>query len=77
MSQTPKDEATFLSPEDLGSFRIRRMAVEASVASTQMIQAGFKAWGDGIKAKYLLDGPFDVDIESGEIVSRPEKKENG
>ena len=77
MDQTPKDEATFLSPEDLGEFRMRRMAVEQSALSTNMIQSGFKLWADGIRSKYFLEGPFDIDIQSGEVALRPEKATDG
>jgi len=77
MDQTPKEGATFLSPEDLDEFRMRRMAVEQSVVSTAMIQSGFRLWADEIRSKYFLEGKFDIDIQSGEVALRPEKDTDG
>lgn len=68
MDETP----TYLSPEDLGEFRMRRGAVEQAAIASSMIQVGFKQWANEIRTKYLLEGPFDVDIQTGEIAMRPE-----
>lgn len=77
MDETPKEDATYLSPEDLGEFRVRRMAVEQSIMSTTMIQTGFKVWADEIKIRYRLEGTFDINIQSGEVALRPKKDTDG
>lgn len=59
-----------LSPEDLYQFRLRRSAVEQAVMTASMIQEGYRAWTADVKAKHEIEGAFDVNLETGEIVLR-------
>jgi hypothetical protein len=61
---------THLSPDDLRNFLMRRQAVEQAAIASAMMQAGFKAWAEEIRARYEIPGLFDVDIVTGEIRDR-------
>ncbi len=69
---TDNDEAATgcLSQEDLSDFLLRRSAVEQAVLASNMIQAGYRLWADGIRRRYSVTGNFDVCPETGEIFVR-------
>lgn len=67
-SEAPK----VLGPGDLNEFRVRRAAVDQAVLASAMIQAGYGAWADELRARYGIVGKFDVNLATGEIVMREE-----
>lgn len=56
-----------LTPGDLRDFILRRQAVEQAAIASAMMQAGFRAWAEDIRARYGISGAFDVDLTTGEV----------
>ncbi len=65
-------EVKLLSSKDLSEFITRRGAVDRGWTNYRMILDGYELWASGIRKRYSLVGPFDVEQRTGQIVMRPE-----
>jgi hypothetical protein len=61
-----------LTPEDLQQFIARRAALETSIALANLAQSGFRIWIEELRQQYNIEGPFDIDLHSGELRPRVE-----
>lgn len=57
-----------LSAEDLQQFLLRRGAVDRAQLNLTMIIGGYEVWARDLRERYSLEGPFEVDPRTGQIM---------
>ncbi len=70
-----KVDVKLLSKPDLQDFLQRRGAVEHSRLMTKMVVEGYEAYAIALRERYEIVGLFSVDVQTGQIILKPEPAE--